>query len=137
MLRELKKMVSKNQGLTVAVLIVAGLLVWTYGCESTVSSLVSPNKMVTRDELNLEIQQETQRLEAELDVLVKQAVLKNQRLDRQDAIKQKLFQFVALTAEAGTVNPAGVVGLLGFLVGAGAVVDNRIKDKVIKNRPLK
>jgi len=126
-----------NQGLFVALIICGGLLVWTFGCESKVSSLIEPSKMVTREELNIEISREQQRLESELSVLTKQAELKQQQLDRQDAIKQKLFEFAAVTAEAGTVNPAGVLALLGSILGFGAIIDNRIKDKVIKNRPLK
>lgn len=126
-----------NQGMFVALLIIAGLLAWTFGCESKVSSLIEPSKMVTREELNIEISREQQRLESELSVLTKQAELKQQQLDRQDAIKQKLFEFAAVTAEAGTVNPAGVLALLGSILGFGAIIDNRIKDKVIKNRPLK
>jgi hypothetical protein len=133
----IKTWISHNQGMFVALMIVTGLLVWTYGCESTVSSLTTEDKKVTRDELNLEVQQETQRLEAELDLLTKKAALKFQKLDRQDEIKQKLFNFAAVSAESGTVNPLGVITLLGAFLGAGAVVDNRIKDKVIANRPLK
>lgn len=136
MWKTIQTWISHDQGLFVAILIAAGLLIWVYGCESTVGSLTQPERQVTRDELNLELQQETARLEAELDSLTKQAAIKNQQLDRQEAIKQKLFAFAALTAQEGTVNPLGVITLLGSLLGAGAVVDNRIKDKVIKNRPL-
>jgi hypothetical protein len=132
----IKTWISHNQGMFLALMIVAGLLVWTYGCDSKVSSLISEGQKVTRAELNLEVQQETGRLEAELDLLIKQAALKFQKLDRQDEIKQKLFNFAAVSAESGTVNPIGVITLLGAFLGAGAVVDNRIKDKVIANRPL-
>lgn len=130
------KWIRHNQGMFVALIITAGILAWTFGCESKVSSLIVADKMVTRQELNLELQRETQRLEAELDSLTKQAELKQQQLDRQDKIKQKLFDFAAITAEAGTVNPAGVIALAGSILGFGAIIDNRIKDKVIKNRPL-
>jgi hypothetical protein len=132
----IKTWISHNQGMFVALFIVSGLLIWTYGCESTVSSLIHPDTKVNRGELNLEVQRETQRLEAELDMLTKQAAEKFQQLDRQDEIKQKLFNFAAVSAESGTVNPLGVITLLGAFLGAGAVVDNRIKDKVIANRPL-
>lgn len=131
------KWIRHNQGVFVALLIASGLLIWTYGCESTVSSLTTEGKKVTREELNLEVQKESQRLEAELDMLTKQAALKTQQLDRQDAIKQKLFEFAAVTAESGGVNTAGVLALAGSILGFGAIVDNRIKDKVIANRPLK
>ena len=69
--------------------------------------------------------------------MLKSAAVKMQKLDRADAIKQKLSEFATLSVQTGTVNPLGIATLLGSIIGAGAVVDNRIKDKVIKNRPLK
>jgi len=101
-----------------------------------VTSLVDDNKKVTAAELNLEIEAESARLQAELDVLLKRAKLKQAELARQDAIKQKLFELASITAQTGTLNPAGLLTLTGSIIGFGAVVDNRIKDKVIKNRPL-
>ena len=131
------KWIRHNQGMFVAVLLVAGLLAWTYGCESEVGSLLEPGRMVDRDELEAEIATETKRLEAELDALLLMAAAKHQKLDRADEVKRKLFEFASLTAQTGTVNPIGVVTLAGSILGLGAVADNRIKDKVIKNRPLK
>jgi len=129
--------VRHNQGLFVALIINGILLIWSFGCKSKVTSLVDPRKKVTAQELNLELQAESVRIEAELDQLVKQAIIKQAELDRQDAIKQKLFEFAAITAEAGSLNPAGLLTLTGSMLGVGAIIDNRIKDKVIKNRPLK
>lgn len=130
------KWIKHNQGMFVSLIIVSVLLIWTFGCESSVTSLLAPEKMVSREELVLEIEQETRRLEGELDTLLKRAALKMAELDRADEIKKKLFEFAALTAQTGTVNPAGVLTLAGSVLGFGALVDNRIKDKVIKNRPL-
>ena len=130
------KWIRHNQGLFVALLICGGLLVWTFGCESKVTSLVDDEKMVTAEELNLELDAESSRLQSELDSLIKRAKLKQTELARQDAIKQKLFEFAAITAQTGTFNPAGLLALTGSILGFGAIVDNRIKDKVIKNRPL-
>lgn len=125
-----------NQGLFVALVISQILLVWTFGCESKVTSLVEADKKVTRAELALELDKESARLEMELDMLSRQAQLKVAELDRQDEIKRKLLAFAALSVETGAVNPLGLLGLLGYILGVGLVVDNRIKDKVIKNRPL-
>lgn len=136
MLSKIVKWIRHNQGLFIALLISAGLLIWTFGCRSMVGSLIEPDKRVTRDELALELDSECARLEAELDLLIKRAAVKVAELDRQDEIKRKLFEFAAITAQAGTVNPAGVLALAGSILGFGAIVDNRIKDKVIKNRPL-
>jgi len=135
-MKKLMEMFRHNQGLAVAIVIVIIVGFWTYGCDSKVASIMAPNQKVTRIELNLEVQMEQKRLEAELDNLIALAGVRNQELDRQDAFKAKLVEFGMVIAEGGTVNPIGVAtGLLGVL-GIGAVVDNRIKDKVIKNRPL-
>jgi len=125
-----------NQGMFVALLLSGILLVWTYGCNSTVTSLIKPETKVTRSELAFELDQEARRLEAELDALQKSAALKFADLDRQDEIKRKLFEFAAVTSKSADFNPAGLFTLVGSILGLGAVIDNRIKDKVIKNRPL-
>ena len=135
-MKAIKTWISHNQGLFAALVICTGLLAWTYGCESKVTSLVDPVRKVTAAELDLELETEAARLEAELAQLVKSAEIKRTELARQDEIKKKLFEFAAITATSGTVNPAGIITLVGSLLGIGAVVDNRIKDKVIKNRPL-
>ena len=135
-MKNLAKWVRHNQFVAVSLIAIAGVMVWTYGCQSKVSSMLEPAKMVNREELNIEIDAEHRRLEAELENLVQRADLKQTELTRQDAIKQKLINFAAITVDAGTVNPAGVVGLAFSILGVGAVIDNRLKDKVIKNRPL-
>lgn len=135
-MKAIRKWISHNQGLFVALVTCAGLLAWTFGCEPKVTSLTDPVKKVTAAELDLELEAETARLEAELDRLIKSAGLKRTELTRQEEIRRKLFEFAAITATSGTFNPAGVITLIGTLLGIGAVVDNRIKDKVIKNRPV-
>lgn len=128
--------VRHNQGTLVAMIVCAALLVWGIGCKSKVASLVDPRKKVTAEELSFELDKMTAKLNAELDALIQMAELRQQDLFRQDEVKRKLFEFAAMTYEAGTFNPAGVITLVGSLLGVGLVVDNRIKDKVIKNRPL-
>ena len=124
-----------NIGLFVGVVLAVGLMFWTYGCESRIQSPVT-GELVTSDELTVEINTEASRLEAELDTLQKRAALSFQELARKDEIKQKLFAFAALTATTNTFNPIGLITLAGSLIGVGAIVDNRIKDVVIANRPL-
>lgn len=136
-MKKIRRWIRHNQGMAFSILLIIIVGVWTFGCESQVLSLLKPGLKVNRQELNLEIAVERQRLEAALSNLIKSAELKHQKLDQFDAIKEKLLNFAAITADAGTVNPAGVVGLLFSVVGIGAMLDNRLKDKVIKNRPLK
>jgi len=128
--------VRHNQGMAFALVLAIAISVWIYGCESRVASILAPNQKVNRAELNIEIQKEQKRLEAELDSLLALAEARNQQLDRQDELKEKLANFGLTAIETGGVNPAGVATLLGSIIGAGLLVDNRIKDKVIKNRPL-
>jgi len=133
---ELMKWIRHNQGIFVALVICSGLLIWTLGCQSKVTSLKDPTKKVTAAELALEVETESLRMQAELEQLIKRAELKHVELSRQDDIKQKLLDFALLTSEAGAFNLSGLIGLVAGVLGVGAVVDNRIKDKVIKNRPL-
>lgn len=135
-MKQLRKLISHNQFSTLAIVVCAVLVLWTYGCESKVGSILEPSLRVNRDELQVEVDQEIRRLEGELEHIVAKAQAKVHDLDRQDAFKAKLMNFAAITAQGTTVNPAGVVGLLFSIFGIGAVIDNRIKDKVIKNRPL-
>lgn len=125
-----------NQASFVALLISAGVLIWTLGCEAKVTSLIDPTRKVNRLELNTEIEIETARLQSELDQLLLWAEQRGQALDRQDELRQKLMDFALLAAQGGALNPSGLVGLVAGIIGVGAVVDNRLKDKVIKNRPL-
>lgn len=134
-MKQIRKMISHNQGTFVSMVVIFGLTIWTFGCKSKVNSMMDPNKRVSRDELKLEVDVMISRLETELDLITQQALLKFHDLDRQDAIKKKLFDFAAITLEGQTVNPAGLAGLAFSILGIGAVIDNRIKDKVIKNRP--
>jgi len=129
------KLISKNQGAFVGVILSVILIVWTFGCESQVKSPVSGN-MVTRAELNLEVDIQVKQFETQLDNIQKQAALQFLALDRQDEIKRKLFEFASVTAANNTFNPTGIVTLAGTILAMGLGVDNRIKDKVIKNRPL-
>ena len=91
------------------------------GCESQVKSPFNPDRDVTR-----------QQLQNEVDKYVADIELAFTDLDRQDIFKQKLFEFGVVLAQGGTVNPVGAgITLLGIL-GVGAVADNRKKDSVIR-----
>lgn len=127
--------ISHNQGILTAAVVVFGLVFWAYGCESKVQSLVT-TKQVTRAELTTELDTEAQRLSAQLDALQKTAATRFQQLDGKDAIKAKVFDAVSVATTTGGFNLTGLLTLAGSVLGLGAVVDNRIKDKVIKNRPL-
>lgn len=135
-MQKLMKWIRHNQGMTVSIAICLVLLIWTFGCEAKVDSLLVPDKKVSADELKIEVDSEIARLNQQIDLILRSAELKLAQLAKLDEAKKKLFEFAAITAASGTVNPAGLIAFVGSLIGAGAIVDNLIKDKVIKNRPL-
>lgn len=130
------KWIRHNQGAFVALIIVCGLMVWNFGCESKVQSLKNPDIMVNAEELALEIESVVAVLNLEAETILAQGELRMEELEKMDEFKRTLINFAAITADAQTVNPAGLLALVFSILGFGAVVDNRIKDKVIKNRPL-
>lgn len=123
MLEKIWRAIRHNQGLAVAVVICIGLGMWTFGCESKVKSLKNPTVMVTRPELKIEI-----------DEAIGTAEMRMADLDRQDEIKKKLIEFALASAESGGIDKTGLIGLAGWVLGLGAVVDNRRKDGVIKGK---
>lgn len=146
-----------NKGQAVAVLLIIGLVIWTIGCESKIGSILDPDREVTRQELELEVEQAAARIERETTITVAQlnaqieqilaraeadaealalnAQMKIQQLDRQDAVKQKIAEVAVVVAEGGSVNPIGLaIGCLGIF-GIGAVVDNQKKDGLLTPNP--
>jgi len=121
MKNKLKKALRHNQFLTATAVIVVVLGVWLMGCESRVQSPLNPERDVTR-----------QQLQNEVDKYVANIELAFADLDKQDLFKQKLFEIGVVAAQGGTINPVGAgITLLGIL-GLGAVADNRKKDSVIR-----
>ena len=121
-LSEIWKAIRHNQATIVALVIVLGITVWIYGCQSTVQSPVSEKK-VTRGQLI-----------AEADKFAADLALAYEDLDRQDAFKQQIVSIGVAYAETGGINPIGAgLSLLG-IVSAGLLVDNRRKDVAIKSK---
>ncbi len=122
---KLREFLNHNRYQTISTILVCFVLVWIYACESTVPSITNPNIKVGRDLLT-----------AELDHYLAQADIRFAQLNRQDELKQTLFEHTTLWATTGTVNPLGVLLSIGALLGVGSATDNvrkRIKGK--KARP--
>lgn len=131
-MKRIMKWIDHNQGLTLAVTICVGLLIWVYGCESQVGSIKDPAVKVTRPELEAEVQSISANLESQVNLLAAQAKAKFEKLDKFDELKQKLFGLAVESATTGTIDPTKIIAMVGWLLGIGATVDNRGKDKVIK-----
>lgn len=107
---------------TIALVILTGLLFWGYGCPAQVASLMTPGKMVTRPELQVE-----------LDSIIATAEYRMASLDKQDHFRDIIFKNALLMVEGGALNPLGVITMLAGLYGVTRGAKD-IKDKVKKKR---
>ncbi len=96
------------------------VLIWTYGCESQVTSILYAPDFVNRGQLEIEV-----------DTFIAQAELKFADLDRQDQVKSTLFNAAINFIQGGNVNPAAVAIVIGNILGLGAVIDNVRKRTLI------
>ena len=129
------RMLRHNSALTAAVVVAGCMMLWVVGCESTTTSLIDPQKKVTRIELRLEASQQAAAIQAELDTLELKVTLAEKKLDQIDALKQQAAEIGVLVAQGGTVNPVGVAMAAMGILGVGAVVDNRKKDGLLTPNP--
>lgn len=106
----------------VSTVLCLGLLIWFWGCESQVRSLVDSKIKINRDELT-----------AEVDFFLASAEIRFKDLDRQDEFKQYVLDQALLYGQTGTLNPVGIVATLAGILGVGAIADNVRKRKVIKD----
>lgn len=117
---------SHNTGFVIAQVLAIVAVLWIYGCESQVQSIVDPAKKVTRAELNIEV-----------DTLLSIADIRYAQLDKQDELKKNVLDHALLWTQAGTINPVGLITALAALTGIGATVDNvtkrRREHKICKN----
>ena len=121
MWEKIKTEIRHNQFLVSAIFLAGVLVFWVYGCDSKTMSVMTPERKVTRLELQTEVDT--------FNLRVKAAVAD---LDKQDTFKQELVTVGVAIAEAGGVAPAGVgvgVMLLGLL---GVAADNRKKNSIIE-----
>jgi len=97
-MKKILKFCNDNHQYLIAVVIIAAISFWTYGCESHVNSLLNPNQLISRGELQIE-----------LDYVLAHAELKFMDLDHQDEIKQSLIDLGSTFATTGTLNPTGLL----------------------------
>lgn len=99
----------KKQGVTIAaVLVTAGFVLYLYGCESKVKSLNDRDYMVSR----LELQEE-------LDHIISMAQIRFANLDQQDKLKNLLMQNALIIAQGQPFNPVGIITGFAALYGIG------------------
>ena len=98
---------NENHWYIIAAIVICFILIWLFGCESQVQSMITPNKQVTRPQLQLES-----------EFLLGQVRLKLADLDKQDEIKKLILDQAAIFSQSGTLN---YTGLLNTIVSIGAI----------------
>jgi len=88
-------------------------VLYIYSCQSTVVSLVNSPVRISRAQLVLEV-----------DAFLSQAELLFDDLDRQDLVKDTIFNSVLDLASGKAPNPIGIALTLAGILGIGAVGDN-------------
>lgn len=115
------KTIKHNHALVGAIVTASIILATIFGCEPRTQSLIRPDHKVTRAELNIE-----------LETLLATAKIRTEELERQEQLRDLVFQSALAVAEGGKLSIPGLMLAVGNLLGIGAVIDNRRKDAIIK-----
>jgi len=112
------KFLNDNHWYIIAGIIIFGIVFWTHGCESQVTSLINTDKKVNRAELQVEIEY--------VAGIAKTRVMD---LDKKDEIRQTLFDALVLVSQGGQINTLGIVNLLATI---GAVSWGLNRNQAVK-----
>jgi hypothetical protein len=112
--------IKKHSPVLITALIISFVLLYIYGCEPKTPSLISINKQVNRQELQLE-----------LDQLIGLAQLRMVDLDKQDALRTVILQNALILVQGQPFNPLGL--LTGIAAIYGVTQGGNNVSKVVKN----
>ncbi len=118
-MKKFLKNLNDNHWYLIAAAIAAGIMIWTYGCISTVPSVLHPEQLINRIELDNELQ-----------YLIGLVQARAQELDRQDAIKQSLLDAANVISQTGNINPSG---LLNIFATIGAISFGLNRNQKVKS----
>ena len=106
----------KHRDSIMIALVTIGVIFYAYGCESKVKSLNHNDKLVTRGELQLE-----------LDQIIGMAKIKVADLDQQDALRTLILQNALILVQGQPFNPLGLLTGIAALYGAGQMSNSVVK----------
>ena len=110
----------KHTTIIVTSLITIGLAIYLYGCESKTRSLTNSNKMVNRQELQLEF-----------DQIFGIAQIRMIDLDKQDQFRSIILQNALILIQGQPLNPFGIITAFAGVYGLSQA-SNKI-TKTVKN----
>lgn len=112
-----------NHWYIIAIVVITAAMFWAYGCQSQVTSLLYPDQKVNRSELQVE-----------LEYVAGIARTRVEDLDRQDAIKQAVFDALVLVSQGGQINTLGIVNLAATIgaISFGLSRNQKLKAETAK-----
>jgi len=139
-MKDLWKAIDHNRWLAFALTCALVLTIVFIGCAPKTGSIITPGKTVTQAEL----ESEALGVESDYDAAIAKLKVARSDLAAKYAARRKVVEVVGAlgtAAAGGTVNPlvgiAALIQLATVGAAAGAIVDNRRKDKVIKAKTAK
>jgi hypothetical protein len=120
------KLLNDNHWYIIAFVLACSAIFYTYGCESQVCSLVDESKKVNRSGL-----------QNELNYIIGLAKVREEDLDKQDAVKQSLIDAANIMSTEGSINPSGLINLAATIGGIsfGLTQRQKLKD-ALKKTPI-
>lgn len=115
------KWCNDNHTFLITLIITAICYFWLGGCESKVHSISMPEKLITRSEL-----------QAEIDFQVATAAARFESLDMQDAVKRQFIDALSVYSTTGSFNPLGMLPILTTIVGVGTAINQTQKANKAK-----
>ena len=100
---------------------VALILIVIASCDSTTQSIINPTMKINR-----------QQLQNEVNIILAQIETAELELEKQDKLKELLFNQAIIASQGAPINPIGLITSLGTILGIGAITDNVRKRKEIK-----
>jgi len=101
------------------------LMMFYIGCQARTKSLSDPKRLVSRGELQIE-----------LNNVLATAELRMADLDKQEAIRSLILQNALVLASGGTLNPVGIISAIAAVYGlatAGQKVVSTFSNGIKKN----
>lgn len=118
--------IKKHSTLLIGILTCIGFLFYCYACEPKVRSLIDRDRLVNRQELQLE-----------LDQFIGMAQLRVADLDKQEQLRAIILQNALVLVQGQPLNPVGIVtavaAVFGLLSG-GNVITQGVKNARAKRK---
>ncbi|GAI67280.1 unnamed protein product [marine sediment metagenome] len=112
--------IAKYKTVLVGFLVTIGFLIYCYGCEPKVASLVDRARLINRRELQLE-----------LDQFITMAQIRMADLDQQDELRAIVLQNALILVQGQPLNPLGIITAVASIYGI--MEGGKNITKVVKN----